>query len=377
MLNLPGIPKFSKKEALSGSDSKKRLEVLKQLAKIKVFSNTEIFVFVLLFIVLAAFLFPRGELTEAILNGKENLNFGLSRVYIESLLKIKKDPKLIMVLIKNDIKSGNVKEAEKLLQELEKLKNSPISKEELLKLKLAILEEKYALASPDSKNTIKKQIKNTIKYLVVTNFNPETIKKIYNEALKLGFIDIAYIAADKLAAADKNPIIWHKKAFKLAVTLKNYDEAFKHIDFLINHSRGSKKIKFLQKAFNLSVAIGNYDRGYLYGEHLLKSKNFSRKDVNTLINMALAVKDYNSAFKYAYEAFKTTGEKYYFKKAIQIALWAGKKELVKHLITKYGMHYLNDPDMTLFLLKTSMALNDRNLSQQLASEAVKIYGGKR
>ncbi|WP_457569069.1 hypothetical protein [Desulfurobacterium sp.] len=337
----------------------------------------EIFVFVLLFIVLAAFLFPRGELTEAILNGKENLNLGLSRVYIESLLKIKKDPKLIMVLIKNDIKSGNVKEAEELLQELEKMKNSPISKEELFKLKLTILEEKYAIASPNNKEMIKKQIKSNLRYLVATNFNPKTIKKIYNEALKFGFTDIAYLAADKLANIDKNPINWHERALNLAVTLKNYDEAFKHLNFLISHSRGKTKIKFLQKAFNISVAIGDYDRGYFYGEQLLKSKNFSRKDVNTLINMALAVKDYNSAFKYAYEAFKRTGEKYYFKKAIQIALWAGKKELVKHLITKYGLHYLNDPDMTLFLLKTSMALNDRNLSQQLADQAVKIYGGKR
>ncbi|WP_456397683.1 hypothetical protein [Desulfurobacterium sp.] len=350
---------------------------MKQLAKIKVFSNTEIFVFVLLFVVLAAFLFPRGELTEAILNGKENINLGLSRVYIESLLKIKKDPKLIMILIKNDIKSGNTKEAEKLLQELEKMKNLPIPKEKLLELKLAILEEKYTLASSDSKSTIKKQLNDTLRYLVATNFHPKTIQKIYNEALKFGFIDTAYLAADKLASVDKGSIIWHEKAFNLAITLKNYDEAFKHLNFLITHSPGKQKIKFLQKAFNLSVAIGDYDRGYLYGEQLLKSKTFSRKDVNTLINMALAVKDYNSAFKYAYEAFKTTGEKYYFRKAIQIALWAGEKKLVKHLITKYGLHYLNYPDMALFLLKTSMALNDRNLSQQLADEAIKIYGGKR
>ncbi|WP_456460146.1 hypothetical protein [Desulfurobacterium sp.] len=350
---------------------------MKQLAKIRVFSNAEILVFVLLFIVLAAFLFPGGEITETILSGKENLNFGLSRVYIESLLRIKKDPKLIMVLIKNDIKSGNIKEAEKFLKELEKMGSIPVSRRELLKIKLAILEEKYSQAAPNEKNAIKKQIKKTLKYLALTNFDPETVKNIYTESLKFGFADIAYLAADKLTNMGKDSVNWHKKALKLAVILKNYDEAFKHLNFLINHSTGRKKLEFLRRAFRLSVAAGDFDRGYFYGEQLLKSGNFSRKDVNNLINMALAVKDYNSAFKYAYEAFKATKEKYYFKKTVEIALWAGKKELVKHLIIKYGMHYLNDPEMALFLLKTSMALNDRNLSLQLADKAVRIYGGKR
>ncbi len=350
---------------------------MKQLAKIKVFSNIEILVFVLLFIVLAAFLFPRGELTEAILNGKENLNLGLSRVYIESLLKIKKDPQLIMVLIKNDIKSGNIKEAEKLIKELEDMKDNPFSKEQLLKLKLQILEEKYLLSSGSEKAKAKEEIHKILKFLVATNFNPETIKNIYREAIKFNFKKIAYLAADKLAASEENSGLWHEKAFNLALAMKNYDEAFKHLNALINSSSGKKRTSFIKKAFNLSVAIGDFDRGYHYGDMLIKNKTFTRKEINTLINMALAVKDYNSAFRYAYQAFKITNDKYYFKKAVQIAEWSGKKELVKHLITKYGIKYLNDPEMALFLLKTSMALNDPKLSRQLASKAVEIYGGKK
>ncbi|SNR62570.1 hypothetical protein SAMN06265340_101279 [Desulfurobacterium atlanticum] len=345
----------------------------KQIASVKVFSNIEIFVFILLLVILAVLLFPEKEISSLLKTENGNPDLSLSKTYIKTLLKIEKNPELMILLIKSDIKAGNYEEALKLIEELEKSKK--ISKKEIAYMKLEIYERMFfAEKNRKRKEALKKELKNLIKYLALSEFSSLNLEKLYKKALSFNFHDIALLISSKKADESK---IWLERAYKTAITLKKYDDAFKYLDRLIETSERTRKIKYIKEAFNLSVSIGDYSRGYKYANDLLSFDALSTDDVKKIIDMALFEKDYNTALKFSYRMFEKNRSKFYFKKTVQLALWSGKYELAKHLLENYGEKYITNPNMALFILHTVMALNDRKVAVHIAQKAIDIYGEKK
>ena len=275
----------------------------------------------------------------------------------------------MLLLIENDMKTGNYKEALSLIKELEKMNNIP--KKKILYMKLKIYETQY-FSKNSKKSKLKEKIGKILKNLALIEFSENKLEELYKKAMNFGFYKTAFLISKK--AADRYGRNWIKKAYKTAILTKNYNEAFNFLDKLIEKSTGETKVRYIKEAFNLAVSVGDYDKGYNYAYKLLSFKALSPKETKKVIDMALFGRDYNTAVKFSYEMFKKNHSKYYFKKTVQLALWAGKYELAKYLLDKYSADFITDPEMAIFILKTAMALNDKKLSVKLAQKAVEVYG---
>ena len=323
----------------------------------------------MLLALLAIFLFPRQKISYLLRSGNDNPDIGLSRAYIKSLLRIEKKPELMLLLIENDMKTGNYEEALSLIKELEKLENIP--RKEILYMKLKIYETQY-FSKNSRKSELKEKIRQILKSLALMEFSESKLEELYKKAMNFGFYKTALLISKKAAGKDEDK--WLEKAYKTAMLTRNYDEAFNFLDKLIEKSKGEMKVKYIKEAFNLAISTGDYDRGYNYAYKLLSLKALSPKETKKVIDMALFERDYNTAVMFSYEMFNKTHDKYYFKKTVQLALWAGKYELAKHLLDRYSADFITDPEMAVFILKTAMALNDKGLSVKLAQKVVNVYG---
>ncbi|MEO2068953.1 MAG: hypothetical protein ABGX27_05520 [Desulfurobacteriaceae bacterium] len=301
----------------------------------------------------------------------EDYNYFLSRIYLKGLLKVSYDPKLVIALVQKDIHLDYLEEANSLLKRLlsDKLGSKNLFPE-IVRLYLKVIEIKL------SKGILsREEAEEEILKLLPKAKDEEVLLEIYKKCKTLGFRKPLLITVEKLANLSRDSTRWYKELYKLLIANRSYKKALETIDKLIFLSRSKKeKEELLREGIKLAVYLKRYDKAIYYSEILLRNFPISYENVKTAIDLALSRKDYNKAVQIALYAFRKTGKKEYFKRAVEIAMWGRKKGVVAYLLRVYGLKFLDDPEMAVFLLNTVRAIGNRNLAVTFAKKAFSIYG---
>jgi len=267
---------------LFGSSQRKSQLDWKQIANVKIFSNWELLVFVIVFLLLSVVLFPKGRLEDIILNGKE-YNYELSRIYIERLLKIEFKPELLFSLIEKDMCLGKYKEALHYLKFYEKeLYSRKEIKEKAIFYRYLILKAEFFSSKFNSeRGKLKEKIKSLL--LELAKFSKkETLEKVFKESLSMNLPQVALRVSEQLALLT-GEIRWRQEAFRLSLSLSMWEKALQHLLVLMEEDTKSKE-KYLKTAMLLA---GYLKKKELYEElaaMLINSNKFSQKDIQNIVN---------------------------------------------------------------------------------------------
>jgi tetratricopeptide (TPR) repeat protein len=383
---------------------KRKKSMWKPTAIAKFITNREIFGFILIVLFSMILVFPKGKLERLIF--EEDSNIALSNMYLESLVKVNPDPSLKLLIAERYIKIGEEKKAIKHLDDLEK-SNDPDILGKAKFLRYSILKRKFFSKniSLEEKEYLKNQMKAILEESYKSMMDVKELEKEYKEALSMEFQDLAYEIAIRILHTKPRDIYWLKESYKLAIMLKDYDNAIKFLQKLViidkeNSFNYNKEIVNVYKAKKDFYGLSNYLE-YLYKTDSVNKYYWAKE----LLNLYSYQKQYNKAISLLEQLYETDTKnkdlwlkqltdlylyqkqhekalniyltqlnieknplkrKEYFKTAIEIALWSKNFELAKNIISKYYNEFLNDGEMIKFVLKSSLTTGDPKFAYKIA-----------
>ena len=389
---------------MSLNSRKRKKPMWKPTAVAKFISDREIFGFILIVLFGMILVFPKGKLERLIF--EEDSNITLSNMYLESLLKVNPDPSLKLLIAERYIKIGEEKKAIKHLNDLEK-SNDPNILGKAKFLRYSILKRKFFSknVSLEEKEYLRNQMKVILEESYKSMVDVKELEKEYKEALSMEFQDLAYKIAIKILRIKPKDIYWLKESNKLAIMLKDYDNAIRFLQKLViidkeNSFNYNKEIVNVYKAKKDFYGLSNYLE-YLYKTDSAHKYYWTKE----LLNLYSYQKQYNKAISLLEQLYKTDAQnkdlwlkqlidlylyqkqyekalniyltqlnmeknplkrKEYFKEAVEIALWIKNFELAKNIIYKYYKEFLNDREMMKFVLRSSLATGDPKFAYKIA-----------
>ncbi|MBX0312617.1 MAG: hypothetical protein JHC31_12755, partial [Sulfurihydrogenibium sp.] len=211
--------------------------------------------------------FPKGKLERLIF--EEDSNITLSNMYLESLVKVNPDPSLKLLIAERYIKIGEEKKAIKHLNDLEKSKDPDILGKAKF-LRYSILKRKFFSkdVSLKEKEYLRHQMKAILEESYKSMMDVKELEREYKEALSMEFQDLAYKIAIKILNIKPKDIYWLKESYKLAIMLKDYENAIRFLQKLVildkkNSFNYNKEIVNVYKAKKDFYGLSNYLE-YLY-----------------------------------------------------------------------------------------------------------------
>jgi tetratricopeptide (TPR) repeat protein len=376
----------------------------KPTAVAKFITNGEIFGFILIVLFGMILVFPKGKLERLIF--EEDSNIALSNMYLESLVKVNPDPSLKLLIAERYIKIGVEKKAIKHLDDLEK-SNDPDILGKAKFLRYSILKQKFFSknVSLEKKEYLRNQMKAILEESYKSMIDVKELEKEYKEALSMEFQDLAYEIAKRILRIKPKDIYWLKESYKLAIMLKDYDNAIKFLQKLViidkensfNYNKEIVNVYIAKKDF---YSLSNYLE-YLYKTYTVNKYYWAKE----LLNLYSYQKQYGNAISLLEQLYETDTKirdlwlkqltdlylyqkqyekalniyvaqlnleknplkrKEYFKKAVGIALLSKNFELAKNIIYKYYNEFLNDREMMKFVLKSSLATGDPKFAYKIA-----------
>ena len=344
----------------------------KSIAKVKVFTYWEIVAFVVFVLFVAYMLFPKGKV-EKFLEMDPNYNYPLAKFYLENILTQTKDPRLVYVLIKKNEEVGEFDKAYKLLKEYEPLLKSSDLGEKVEPLKLKLLLKVYAAARGKKKEQLRREIVSMVDDLLSSG-KRESIKEAYETAVTLGLLKQAAKAAYKLALLTKKEK-WIVQSFRLSWALGDKNMIKKTVEACLKYCKNPNP-KLLRELFYAAAQTGDkklYEKVALV---LLNRGIMDEKLLDNLINLELSTKDYSTALRFCQLYYEKYPEFRVLKKCLNLALWSGNRVLVKKVIEENLPRYSRSKEALSYFLKVAVAQNLRELSNRIADQLLKVYGGK-
>ena len=327
-------------------------------------------------------------------------------MYLESLVKVNPDPSLKLLIAERYIKIGEEKKAIKHLDDLEK-SNDPDILGKAKFLRYSILKQKFFSknVSLEEKEYLRNQMKAILEESYKSMIDAKELEKEYKEALSMEFQDLAYKIAIRILHIKPKDIYWLKESYKLAIMLKDYENAIRFLQKLVildkeNSFNYNKEIVNVYKAKKDFYGLSNHLE-YLYKTDSANKYYWAKE----LLNLYSYQKQYNKAISLLEQLYKTDTKnkdlwlkqltdlylyqkqyekalniyltqlnmeknplkrKEYFKKAVEIALWSKNFELAKNIISKHYKEFLNDREMMKFVLKSSLATGDPKFAHKIA-----------
>ncbi len=383
---------------------KRKKSIWKLTAVAKFITNREILGFILIVLFSMVLVFPKGKLERLIF--EEDSNITLSNMYLESLVKVNPDPSLKLLIAERYIKIGEEKKAIKHLDDLEK-SNDPNIVGKAKFLRYSILKQKFFSknVSLEEREYLRHQMKAILGESYKSMIDVKELEREYKEALSMEFQDLAYKIAIKILNINPSNIYWLKENYKLAIMLKDYDNAIRFLQKLVildkensfNYNKEIVNVYIVKKDF---YSLSNHLE-YLYKTDTINKYYWTKE----LLNLYSYQKQYNKAISLLEQLYKTDAKnkdlwlkqltdlylyqkqyekalniyltrlnieknplkrKEYLKKAVEIALWSKNFELAKNIISKYYNEFLNDREMMKFVLKSSLATGDSKFAYKIA-----------
>lgn len=372
----------------------------------EIFSYKEILGFVIVIIILSIVLFPKGKIEKLIF--QEDTNIELSNVYLENLVRITEDNNLRLLLAERYINLGYKSKALATLKIVMSDSNPEVrSKAKILSYKILKVEYFSKNTSPERQQELIQQMRNILLDSLNSTTDLNTLKSIYNEALSMAFVDIAYKTAMKAVSMKKDDIFWLKQAYTQALATQHYKDA-QNLSYRLSKVDKDNSLKWLNDYYNISIAIKDYNSAskalkeialidvknsfnyykklvdlYLYikdyNSALSLIKDMYKTDtlnkskwLDLMANVYLSQKDFSNAFNTYKEAFllekSLNKRKEYFKKSLEILLWSKRYDDLKTFLDTYYKDFLNDPEMAKFILKTALATGDPKFAYKIALE---------
>ncbi|WP_299238424.1 tetratricopeptide repeat protein [Sulfurihydrogenibium sp.] len=376
----------------------------KPTAVAKFITNREIFGFILIVLFNMILVFPKGKLERLIF--EEDSNITLSNMYLESLVKVNPDPSLKLLIAERYIKIGEEKKAIRHLDDLEK-SNDPDILGKAKFLRYSILKQKFFSknVSLEEKEYLRHQMKAILEESYKSMIDVKELEREYKEALSMEFQDLAYKISIKILRIKPKDIHWLKESYKLAIMLKDYENAIRFLQKLVildkeNSFNYNKEIVNVYKARKDFYGLSNYleylyktdsANKYYWAKELLNLYSYQKqygkaislleqlyetdtknKDLwlKQLTDLYLYQKQYEKALNIYLAQLNmkknALKRREYFKKAVEIALWSKNFELAKNIIFKHYKEFLNDIEMMKFVLKSSLATGDPKFAYKIA-----------
>jgi len=389
---------------MSSNSRKRKKSIWKPTAVAKFITNREIFSFILIVLFGMILVFPKGKLERLIF--EENSNITLSNMYLESLVKVNPDPSLKLLIAERYIKIGEDKKAIKHLDDLEK-SNDPDILGKAKFLRYSLLKRKFFSkdVSLEEKEYLRNQMKSILEESYKSMIDVKELEKEYKEALSMEFQDLAYKIAIRISHIKPKDIYWLKESYKLAIMLKDYDNAIRFLQKLVILDK-ENSFNYNKEIVNVYMAKKDFYGLSNYLEYLYKTDSVNKYYwVKELLNLYGYQKQYGKTISLLEQLYKTDAQnkdlwlkqltdlylyqkqyekalniyltqlnmeknplkrKEYFKKAVEIALWSKNFELAKNIISKYYNEFLNDGEMMKFVLKSSLTTGDSKFAYKIA-----------
>lgn len=354
---------------MSESRLKERLEYLKSIAQTEIFTNWELLTFLALFIVLGYVFFPKGKI-EKFLSSPEDTNYELSRIYLEKLLKISSNPKLVFILVEREIGLGDYKIALKTLDKYREVFMKTEKEEEYLKLRYKILKKLYFSKIDKTK---REKIKLEMEEVLEKIAEKGTLKDkefVYREAISMDMPKLALKTSEEIAV-QTGKIVWYRRALKLALALKKWNEALKIVNQI-----AEKDPKFLKEGLIISQTAKDKESFRKFAQKLIESGKFTLKDLKSIVFFELSQRDYSSAEKFCIKALKKRTDRNTVDFCLKVALWTKDYREVKKIIAESFNRFRNDREMLEEFLKVARMVNDRELQLKLADRLLKLVNGE-
>ena len=389
---------------MSSNSQKRKKPMWKPTAIAKFITNKEIFGFILIVLFSMILVFPKGKLEGLIL--EEDSNITLSNIYLESLVKVNPDPSLKLLIAERYSRIGEEKRAIKYLDDLEK-SNDPDTVGKAKFLRYWILKRKFFSknVSLEEKEYLRHQMKAILEESYKSIIDVKELEKEYKEALSMEFQDLAYKIAIRILHIKPKDIYWLKESYKLAIMLKDYENAIRFLQKLVILDK-ENSFNYNKEIANVYIAKKDFYGLSNYLEYLYKTDSANKYYwTKELLNLYSYQKQYDKAISLLEQLYKTDTKnkdlwlkqltdlylyqkqyekalniyltqlnmgknplkrKEYFKKAVEIALWSKNFELAKNIISKYYNEFLNDREMMKFVLKSSLATGDPKFAYKIA-----------
>lgn len=389
---------------MSSNSRKRKKPIWKPTAVAKSITNREIFGFILIVLFSMILVFPKGKLERLIF--EEDSNITLSNMYLESLIKVNPDPSLKLLIAERYIKIGEEKNAIKHLDDLEK-SNDPNILGKAKFLRYSILKQKFFSkdVSLEEKEYLRHQMKAILEESYKSMIDVKELEREYKEALSMEFQDLAYKIAIRILHIKPKDIYWLKESYKLAIMLKDYDNAIRFLQKLVILDK-ENSFNYNKEIVNVYIAKKDFYGLSNYLEYLYKTDSVNKYYwAKELLNLYGYQKQYGKLISLLEQLYKTDAQnkdlwlkqltdlylyqkqyekalsiyltqlnmeknplkrKEYFKTAVEITLWSKNFELVKNIISKYYNEFLNDGEMMKFALKSSLATGDPKFAYKIA-----------
>ena len=354
---------------MSESRLKERLEYLKSIAQTEIFTNWELLTFLALFIVLGYVFFPKGKI-EKFLSSPEDTNYELSRIYLEKLLKISPTPQLLSILIEREIGLGNYRDALKTLDKYREVFIKTGKEEEYLKLRYKILKKLYFFKRDKSE---RKKIKLEMERILEKIAEKGALKDkefVYREAVSMDMPKLALKTSEEIALQTGEKI-WYRRALKLALALKKWNEALKIVNQIAEEDP-----KFLKEGLIISQTAKDKESFRKFAQKLIESGKFTLKDLKSIVFFELSQRNYSSAEEFCMRALKKRTDRNTVSFCLKVALWTKDYREVRRIIEESLNRFKNDREMLEEFLKVARMVNDRELQLKLADRLLQLINGE-
>lgn len=341
----------------------------KPIVKAKLIDNKEIVAFTMIFFFMSYILFPKGKIERLILEEDSNIN--LSNIYLKQLIKLNPDLNLKILMIERFIRLGKYDEALDYIKELELYPSEDIKAKAVFS-KYLILKTKYFSNqfSKEDKEKIRQEMKEILRSSYKKSSDLNLLEKIFKESLSMAFPDLALEVSLKINSIKPEDLYWLKESYKQSLATENYSITLNILRKLIIKDE-KNKIFWLQKFYDISLMLKDYDE-VLWSLNYFKvldkkNENFYNKKI---LDLYLIKKDYLKALNYCLLLLEKeknlNNKKEYFKRALEIAMYIKKYDIVKETIRKNYKNFLQDKEMIKFILKSALATGDPKFAHEIA-----------
>jgi len=340
----------------------------KRYVLISVFSVKDYLGIILITLLIAVVLFPKGKL-EQLLPLSTDINLDLSLAYYQAILKTNPSDKIYEAIIQSYIKIGDTKSAVDLAEEFQrKNPNNP----ETIWLRYQLLKAEFFSQKDESqKEKIKAQMETLLSEYVRLKSDQEVLVKVFKETESMYMPRLAY-STSKLLAIRTKDLFWIKKAYHYSIAFKDYTTAWELVKILVEKEGES----WVEEATKIGFLVGDTKKALEYAKLFYdKLPTQERiKLVKEIIDSQLTEKNYLSFRETMLETFPLSPEQrlYLEKEVMKRALWAKDYETLKQLIL-HNLYLSRTSEYRIFLLELALATGDSKFARDVA-EKIHIGG---
>jgi thioredoxin-like negative regulator of GroEL len=343
--------------------------------RLRVVRPSELVGIFVVFSVVLYLLYPKGGLKEKVL--AETRNYDLTMIYLQNMLRI--DPsniELTMALAKSAVRSGKLDLALKLLELLER-QNDPKIRVKVLALHYRVLQQQiaYVKKEPVKKKKLETEAAKILKRISQGDLQALGDRKYwYWRFLERGYPEAALKLANLGIRKGKASIYWAEQCFYLAERLHRDENAQFCLDRLLKEDQ--KRHEFwLKEAYYFAKDRGKVAEALRILDQLAAlSPKWQEEKARYALERG-AYREAASLYRHLAEATPDRARKRrLYQKALGALLQGHELREAVRWAKEIEERYLDDPQMTNYLLKLYLQAGDLEAGAQLSEKLMQRKG---